>query len=168
MSFNSDQIIFENGPPPKPKLLLLLTFVSFLSLIPQVRYIVMRMLKHCESCDYIPGFRCLYGNIYAKNVYFGDTFCLDYAPIRIGEGTRFSLGNILITSTHDHVKWSRVVARPITIGKNVWVTTRCTILSGVTIGDNSIIGAGSIVTKDIPSNVFAAGNPCRVIRQLRS
>ena len=48
---------------------------------------------------------------------------------------------------------------------NVWITTNVTILPGVTIGENTIIGAGSVVTRDIPANVYAAGNPCRVIKK---
>lgn len=55
---------------------------------------------------------------------------------------------------------------PINIGDNVWVGGSVTIVPGVTIGDNTIIGTGSIVTKDIPSNVIAAGVPCRVIRSI--
>ena len=48
----------------------------------------------------------------------------------------------------------------------MWITTNVTILPGITIGDNTVIGAGSVVTKDIPSGVFAAGNPCKVIKQI--
>jgi acetyltransferase-like isoleucine patch superfamily enzyme len=54
----------------------------------------------------------------------------------------------------------------VTIGKNVWVTTRCIILQGVTIGDNVIISAGSVVVSDIPSNCIAGGNPAKVIKFL--
>ena len=55
---------------------------------------------------------------------------------------------------------------PITIGKNVWIGAGVIVLPGVNIGDNSVIGAGSVVTKDIPENVVAYGNPCRVIRTI--
>ena len=54
----------------------------------------------------------------------------------------------------------------VTIGDNVWLGGNAVILPGVTIGDNVVIGAGSVVTKDIPANVIAAGNPCRVIREI--
>ena len=57
-------------------------------------------------------------------------------------------------------------AWPVTIGNNVWIGGHVSIVGGVTIGDNSIIAAGSVVTKDIPANVLAGGNPCRVIREL--
>ena len=58
-------------------------------------------------------------------------------------------------------------ALPIKIGNNVWIGGGVTVLAGVTVGDNSIIGAGSVVTKDIPANVIVAGNPCKVIREIR-
>jgi len=54
------------------------------------------------------------------------------------------------------------------IGKNVWITHGCIILGGISIGDNSVIGAGSVVVNDIPPNVLAAGNPCRVIKELNA
>jgi maltose O-acetyltransferase len=57
-------------------------------------------------------------------------------------------------------------AKPIKIGEDVWVGGSAVVCPGVTIGDRSVIGAGSVVTKDIPADVFAAGNPCRVIRNL--
>ena len=58
-------------------------------------------------------------------------------------------------------------AQPIHVGNNVWIGGGVKIMSGVTIGDNTVIAAGSIVTKDIPANVLAGGVPCRVIRELR-
>ena len=57
-------------------------------------------------------------------------------------------------------------AYPITIGNNVWIGAQVCVLPGVTIGDNTIIGAGSVVTKSIPANVLAVGNPCRVLRTI--
>ena len=56
--------------------------------------------------------------------------------------------------------------KPITIGNNCWIAGNVTICGGVTVGDNCVIGAGSVVTRSIPANSFAAGNPCRVIREL--
>ncbi|RGZ00879.1 sugar O-acetyltransferase [Clostridium sp. AM58-1XD] len=58
------------------------------------------------------------------------------------------------------------IARPITIGNNVWIGGNVVVVPGVTIGDDTVIGAGSVVTKDIPSGVIAAGSPCRVIRKI--
>ncbi len=57
-------------------------------------------------------------------------------------------------------------AKPITVGDNVWIGGNAVILPGVTIGRNSVIGAGSVVTKDIPDNVVAVGNPCKVIKHI--
>ena len=57
-------------------------------------------------------------------------------------------------------------AKPITVGNNVWFGGNVIVLPGVTIGDNTIIGAGSVVTKDIPANVIAVGNPCKVIKSI--
>ena len=58
------------------------------------------------------------------------------------------------------------ISKPIKIGNNVWICGNVTVLPGVSIGDNSIIGAGSVVSKDIPSNVLALGIPCRVIKNI--
>lgn len=101
-----------------------------------------------------------------KNTGLADLFILAYAPVRIGKGCSFSFRNMIITSTHDYNDFGTIIAKPVTIGDNVWVTSNVTILPGVTIGSNTVIGAGSVVTNDIPSGVFAAGNPCRVIRQI--
>ena len=57
-------------------------------------------------------------------------------------------------------------AKPVTIGKNCWIAGNVTILPGVTIGDNTVIGAGSVVTKDIPANSLAFGNPCKVAKNI--
>ena len=101
-----------------------------------------------------------------ENVGLAGTFILASAPVVIGNNCSFSFRNMIITSTHDLDDFSTGIAKPITIGNNVWITTNVMILPGVTIGDNTVIGAGSIVTKDIPSGVFAAGNPCVVIKQI--
>jgi acetyltransferase-like isoleucine patch superfamily enzyme len=82
------------------------------------------------------------------------------------KSTFFSFRNMIITSTHDINNFSIVIGKPVTIGDNVWITSNVTILAGVVIGSNTIIGAGSIVTNNIPSGVFAAGNPCKVIRKI--
>lgn len=159
-------IVFENGPPPKHLVLMSLTMMPLLSILPPVKWLILRLLRRCKNCDFVNGFRCYYGNIHATGVFLGDTVFFDYAPIYIGEGVKFGFDNTVITSTHDPHKWSRVIAKPVHIGKNTWITSKCIVLGGVTIGEGSIIGAGSVVTRDIPSYVFAAGNPCKVIRKL--
>ena len=108
-------------------------------------------------------------HIFLKKINF-DTFFIDYAPITIGENTAFSYENMIITATHDYSYSNstpiEIIVKPVTIGKNCWITSRCVILPGANIGDNVVIGAGSVVTGNIPSNCFAAGNPCRFIKKL--
>ncbi len=71
-----------------------------------------------------------------------------------------------IRQTPNREKKGLEIAKPITIGNNVWIGAGSTILAGVTIGDNTVIGAGSVVKKSIPSNVVAVGVPCKVIREI--
>lgn len=134
------------------------------------KYVKVRLLRalHIPATTAISqDFYCSAPNIeVGEHTGLGDTFILAFAKVRIGHHCSFSYGNRLITSTHDYGDFSTVLARPITIGDNVWITTDVTILPGVTIGSNTVIGAGSVVTRDIPSGVFAAGNPCKVIKQI--
>lgn len=103
-----------------------------------------------------------------ENTGFGKNLqIIAYAPVKIGHHCSFSFDNKIITSTHDFEDFSTVIAKPIEIGDNVWVTSNVTILPGVKIGSNTVIGAGSVVTHDIPSGVLAAGNPCKVIKKIR-
>ena len=73
-----------------------------------------------------------------------------------------------MTLNHDMNPYKRadIHPKPIHIGKRVWIGSGAIVLPGVTIGDNSVIGAGSVVTKDIPDNVLAFGNPCKVIKKI--
>ncbi len=120
-----------------------------------------------------PSFRCDYGfNIYAgENLFvnFGAVF-LDCAPIRIGRNAFLAPGVHLYAATHPKDAAERVLGReyalPITIGDDVWLGGGVIVCPGVTIGDRCVIGAGSVVTKNIPAGVVAAGNPCRVIRNV--
>lgn len=164
---NKKEIIFTHGVPKSNIFISLILFSKFLLLIPLFRSIIKTYLKNCKNIYIFPGFRFIYGNIFAKNCGLNDTFFLDYAPIYIGERTNFGWENIVITAFHDRQNIKIVRAKPIIIGRNVWITSRCVILAGVTIGNNSIIGAGSIVSRNIPANCFAAGNPCRVIKYFK-
>lgn len=93
---------------------------------------------------------------------------------KITVGNNCIIGSALLVDTDHHSIYpdrlsnpdSPVASKPITIGKNVWIAGRSAILKGVTIGDNSVIGFGSVVTSDIPANVIAAGNPAKVIKPL--
>ena len=114
---------------------------------------------------------------YGKHIRLGKRFfanfnftVLDEAYVTIGDDCFIGPNVSIYTACHStnpvernsRKEW----ALPVTIGNNVWIGGSVTILPGVTIGDNVTIGAGSVVVKDIPSNVIAVGNPCRVIRGL--
>lgn len=106
-----------------------------------------------------------------KGIYINSnvTF-VDDAEIYIGDYTMISPNVVLTTSGHPILPVLRenhyVYNLPIHVGKNVWIGSNVSIMPGITIGDNSVIGAGSVVTNDIPKNVVAFGVPCRVIREI--
>lgn len=111
--------------------------------------------------------------IIGDNVGISATTISSFSKIVIGENTLIG-GNVLITDSDWHAiepefrtDGKKVRNSPVIIGKNVFIGTRSIILKGVTIGDNSVIGAGSVVTGNIPANVIAAGNPCVVIKSLK-
>lgn len=121
-----------------------------------------------------PPFFCDYGyNLHTGERVFFNFNCvvLDVAPVTIGSRTMFGPNVQIYTATHPLNHEERAsgleYAKPIVIGADVWVGGSVVICPGVRIGDRSVIGAGSVVTKDVPAVVFAAGNPCRVIRPLR-
>lgn len=126
-----------------------------------------------ETCHIVAPFYCDYGeNTYIGENFFANTGCvfLDCADIRIGRDVMFAPYVQLYAATHpvDPIARcsGRELASPITIGDRAWLGGGVIVLPGVTIGENTTIGAGSVVTKDIPANVVAAGNPCRVIREI--
>ena len=120
-----------------------------------------------------PPFFCDYGtNIHIGEKVFFNFNCviLDVMQVTIGSETMFGPNVQIYTATHP-VNWKERAtglefAKPVMIGKNVWIGGSTVICPGVTIGDRTIIGAGSVVTKNIPADVVAAGNPCRIIRTL--
>ncbi|MBN2177264.1 MAG: sugar O-acetyltransferase [Demequinaceae bacterium] len=95
---------------------------------------------------------------------------LDVAPITIGDDVLMGPNVQLLTPNHpidpDRRRDKLESAAPITIHNNVWLGGGVIVVGGVTIGENSVIGAGSVVVKDIPANVIAVGNPCRVVREI--
>lgn len=136
--------------------------------------ILRELLGVCgEGVEIEPDFRCDYGfNIsLGARVYmnFGCVI-LDCAPVSIGEDTLMAPGVHLYAATHPtdaEVRRSkREFAKPISIGRNCWLGGGVIVCPGVTIGDNSIVGAGAVVTGDIPRDVIAVGNPARVIRSI--
>ncbi len=120
-----------------------------------------------------PPFHCDYGYniVTGEKVFFNfNCFILDVMKVTIGSRTMFGPNVQIYTATHplDHKERASGLefAKPVTIGDDVWVGGSAVICPGVTIGDRTVIGAGSVVTKNIPSDVVAAGNPCKVIKQL--
>jgi maltose O-acetyltransferase len=119
-----------------------------------------------------PPFYCDYGtNIeLGERVFFNfNCVVLDVCRIRIGDFTLFGPAVQIYTPMHPFNAEQRrreEFGKPVDIGQDVWVGGGAIILPGVRIGSRAVIGAGSVVTRDVPEGVFAAGNPCRVIREL--
>ncbi|TVP52157.1 MAG: sugar O-acetyltransferase [Mongoliibacter sp.] len=121
-----------------------------------------------------PPFYCDYGyNIEAGDDVFFNFNCvvLDVTSVKIGSRVLCGPNVQIYTATHPMDAQTRGTmiesAKPITIGDDVWIGGSAVICPGVTIGSRSVIGAGAVVTKDIPDDVFAAGNPCKVIKKLK-
>lgn len=119
-----------------------------------------------------PPFYCDYGqNIeLGKRVFFNfNCIVLDVCRVRIGDYTQFGPGVQVLTPMHPleaELRRKQEYGKPVDIGSDVWVGAGALILPGVRIGNKAVIGAGSVVTRDIPDRVLAAGNPCRVIREI--
>ena len=117
---------------------------------------------------------------FGKNCYANFNFTvLDVCPVNIGGNVFFGPNCSLMTPLHplrwqernikfkdDKTAYDDEYAKPINIGDNCWISANVVITGGVTIGEGCVIGAGSVVTKDIPANSLAAGNPCKVIREI--
>ena len=127
-----------------------------------------------ENCYIEPP---LHSNWGGKHVHFGNNVyanfgltLVDDTHIYVGDYTMFAPHVTLATAGHPILPELREKIyqfnAPIHIGRNCWLGAGVVVLPGITIGDNSVIGAGSIVTKDIPANVVAYGNPCKVIREI--
>lgn len=127
-----------------------------------------------ENCYIEPPFHANWGGKhvhFGKNVYANFNLTLvDDTHIYVGDGTMFGPNVVVATAGHPILPSLREQAYqynfPVHIGKNCWLGAGVIVVPGVTIGDNTVIGAGSVVTKDIPSNVVAVGNPCRVLREI--
>ena len=125
-----------------------------------------------ESVWMQPPFFCDYGSniLLGERVFFNfNCVVLDVCEVRIGDFTLFGPAVQVYTATHPmnaELRRKQEFAKPIVIGSDVWVGGGAILCPGVRIGSKSVIGAGSVVTRDIPDGVFAAGNPCRVIREI--
>ena len=127
-----------------------------------------------ENCYIEPPFHSNWGgkNVHlGKNVYFNfNATMVDDTHIYIGDYTMLGPNVVIATAGHPILPELREKAlqfnMPVHIGKNCWLGAGVIVLPGVTIGDNTVIGAGSVVTKDIPANVVAVGNPCKVSREI--
>jgi maltose O-acetyltransferase len=119
-----------------------------------------------------PPFYCDYGtNIWlGRRVFFNfNCVVLDVCQVTIGDFTLLGPAVQIYTATHPldyELRRTQEFGQPVEIGADVWIGGAAVICPGVSIGSRSVIGAGSVVTRDIPAGVFAAGNPCRVIRSL--
>ncbi len=137
------------------------------------RNLLGELLPNCSADIYVePPFFADYGyNVYCgEKVYFNaNCLILDSAEVRIGSRTLFGPGVQLYTATHPlnaEARRTTEMARPITIGSDCWLGGSVVVCPGVTIGDRCVIAAGSVVTKDIPPDSLAAGNPAIVKRTL--
>lgn len=126
-----------------------------------------------SSPTVLPVFFCDNG----KNIHAGDDFIanynvtiLDIAPVRMGNHVMIGPGTLITTVNHPLSPAKRrrhaSIAKPVVIGDDVWIGGNCTILPGVTIGNNAVIAAGAVVTKDVPDNCVAGGVPARVIKTI--
>lgn len=120
-----------------------------------------------------PGFYCDYGsNIFiGKRVYINvNCIILDVCKVEIGSNVLIGPGVHIYTASHPQNAMERKTTcfgKPVKIGNDCWIGGNSIILPGISIGEGSIVGAGSVVTKDIPANVMAVGNPAKVIKQLK-
>jgi galactoside O-acetyltransferase len=127
-----------------------------------------------EGCYIEPPLRANWGgaNVTLGNgVYANFNLTLvDDGPIAIGNNVMFGPNVVVTTAGHPVLPELRVREAqynlPVHIGNNVWIGSGVQIMPGVTIGDNSVVGAGSVVTRDVPANVVALGVPCRVVREI--
>jgi len=125
-----------------------------------------------ESVWMQPPFYCDYGSniLLGQRIFFNfNCVVLDVCQVKIGDFAQFGPAVQIYTATHPmnaQLRRKQEFAKPIEIGSDVWVAGGAIICPGVRIGSATVIGAGSVVTRDIPDGVFAAGNPCRVIRKI--
>lgn len=138
-----------------------------------IKEVVRELLGKSEGAFINPPFYCDYGtHIEVGKNFFANYNCtiLDVAKVKIGDNCQMAPGVAIYTAGHPVHPVTRnsyyEFGKEITIGDNVWIGGNSVICPGVHIGSNVVIGAGSVVTRDIPDWVIAAGNPCRVLRPI--
>ena len=138
-------------------------------------YLLLKLmgLKYGKDTFIDTPFRCDYGkHITVGKRFYANSYCtiIDVAPVTIGDNVMLGPNVQIITAGHPIHPDSRnskyEYGIPVTIGDNVWIGAGAIILPGVNIGSNTVIGAGAVVTKDVPDGVVAAGNPCRIIKEI--
>lgn len=171
MAYISDETIFEEQKVCR-KLLQELNFIDR-SDFDGIGKIVEELLGKSENAFINPPFFCDYGkNIEVGKNFFANYNCtlLDVAKIKIGDNCQLAPNVAIYTAGHPVHPVTRSTlyeyGKEVTIGDNVWLGGNTVVCPGVHIGNNVVIGAGSVVTKDIPDWSIAAGNPCRVIRKI--
>ena len=133
------------------------------------------MLGSCGDGVYIEA--PFYANFGGHNCHFGNMVyanynltCVDDTHIYVGDYTMIGPNVVIATAGHPILPQLREQLyqynMPVHIGRNCWIGAGAIILPGITIGDNTVVGAGSVVTKDLPANVVAVGNPCKVMREI--
>ena len=139
----------------------------------KIRGIIKKLFGKSENAFINPPFYCDYGShIEVGKNFFANYNCtiIDVAKVVIGDNCQMAPGISIYTAGHpihpDVRNTQYEYGIEVTIGDNVWIGGNTTICPGVHIGSNTVIGAGSVVTKDIPDWVVAAGSPCRVIRKI--
>ena len=171
MAYISDEAVFEEQLVCR-KILQKLNFMDR-SDFDGIKETVKELLGRSEEAFINPPFYCDYGkHIEVGKNFFANYYCtlLDVAKIKIGDNCQLAPNVAIYTAGHPVHPVSRNSAyeygKEVTIGDNVWIGGNTVVCPGVHIGSNTVIGAGSVVTKDIPDWCIAAGNPCKVIRRI--
>ncbi len=136
--------------------------------------VLRQLLGSCGPNAFIePSFRCDYGyNLHVGENFYAnyDLIVLDVCEVRIGKNCMIAPRVSIFTAAHPIDAATRIsgleYGRPVAIGDNVWIGGHAVINPGVTIGNNVVVAAGAVVTKDVPDNVVVAGVPARIIREL--
>lgn len=172
MPYISDDAVFEEQKVAR-KLLQEFNFMDRSDFDGLGKLVKQILGKSGEGTFINPPFYCDYGShIEVGDNFFANYNCsiIDVAKVTIGDNVMLAPNVAIYTAGHPIHPDSRNSAYEygikVTIGSNVWIGGNVVINPGVTIGDNVVIGAGSVVTRDIPANVVAAGNPCRVMKQI--